>query len=95
MLTLNRSLLNKEYSLMNVLKALASIISMFNLQVTFLSKTTPIYFALFTNGIFRPFNCQLLLAPRYITSGQTSQKTRPLPSSGCPLLLRILWNVFT
>jgi hypothetical protein len=33
MLTLNRSLLNKEYILMNVLKALASIISMCNLQV--------------------------------------------------------------
>jgi hypothetical protein len=32
---------------------------------------------------------QLLLAPRYIASGRTTQKTHPLPSNGCPLLLRI------
>jgi hypothetical protein len=36
MLALNRSLLNREYILMNVLKALASIISMCNLHVIFL-----------------------------------------------------------
>jgi hypothetical protein len=46
-LALNRSLLNREYNLINVLKALASIISMCNLHVTFLSKITPRYFALF------------------------------------------------
>jgi hypothetical protein len=40
-------------------------------------------------------NCQLLLASRYIVSGLTSQKTRPPPSNGCPLLLHIRWNVFT
>jgi hypothetical protein len=34
-------------------------------------------------------NCQLLLASRYIASGRTTQKTHPLPSNGCPLLLRI------
>jgi hypothetical protein len=56
MLTHNRSLLNREYILMNVLKALASIISMCNLHVIFLSKITPRYLALFTNGIFIPFN---------------------------------------
>jgi hypothetical protein len=56
MLALNRSLLNREYILMNVLKALASIISMYNLHVILLSKITPRYFTLFTNGIFRPFN---------------------------------------
>jgi hypothetical protein len=58
MLVLNRSLLNREYEyiLMNVLKALASIISMCNLHVILLSKITPKYFILFTNGIFRPFN---------------------------------------
>jgi hypothetical protein len=39
-LELNRSLLNREYTLMNVLKALASIISMYNLYVTLLSKIT-------------------------------------------------------
>jgi hypothetical protein len=56
MLALNRLLLNREYILMNVLKALASIVSMRNLHVIFLSKITPRYFTLFTNGIFRPFN---------------------------------------
>jgi hypothetical protein len=34
MLVLNRSLLNREYALINVLKALASIISICNLHVT-------------------------------------------------------------
>jgi hypothetical protein len=56
MLMLNRSLLNREYTKRNFLKTLASIIFMCNLQVTLLSKITPTYFALFTNGIFRPFN---------------------------------------
>jgi hypothetical protein len=37
MLMLNRSPLNREYILINVLKALASIISMYNIHVTFLS----------------------------------------------------------
>jgi hypothetical protein len=40
MLVLNGSLLNREYTLINVLKALASIICMCNLHVTFLSKIT-------------------------------------------------------
>jgi hypothetical protein len=56
MLALNRSLLNREYIVMNVLKALASIICMCNLHVILLSNNTPRYFTLFTNGIFRPFN---------------------------------------
>jgi hypothetical protein len=56
MLVLNRSVLNREYILINVLKALASIISTCNLHVTFLSKITPRYFTLFTNGMFRPFS---------------------------------------
>jgi hypothetical protein len=34
-------------------------------------------------------NSQLLLDSRDITSDLTSQKTRPLPSNECPLLLRI------
>jgi hypothetical protein len=55
MLALNRSLLNREYTLMNVLKALDSIVSMCNLHIT-LSKITPRYFALFTNGILCPFS---------------------------------------
>jgi hypothetical protein len=56
MLALNRSLFNREYILMNVLKALASVVSMCNLNVIFLSKMTPIYFTLFKNGMFRLFN---------------------------------------
>jgi hypothetical protein len=43
MLTLNRSLLNKGYILMNVLKALAWIVSMYNLHVIFVSKIIPRY----------------------------------------------------
>jgi hypothetical protein len=34
-------------------------------------------------------NCQLLLPSLYIASGRTTQKTHPLPSNECPLLLRI------
>jgi hypothetical protein len=56
MLTLNRSFLNREYNLMNVLKALASIISICSLDVILLSKITPRYFTLFTKGMFHPFN---------------------------------------
>jgi hypothetical protein len=54
MLVLNRSLLNREYILIHVQKALVSIISMCNLHVIFLSKIAPRYFMLFTNGMFRP-----------------------------------------
>jgi hypothetical protein len=50
------SLLNKEFTLMNVLKALASIVSICSLHVILLSKITPRYFTLLTNGKFRPFN---------------------------------------
>jgi hypothetical protein len=56
MLVLDHSLLNRGYILINVLKALASIVSMCSLHVIFLSKVTPKYFTLFTNGMFRPFN---------------------------------------
>jgi hypothetical protein len=56
MLVLNRSLLNWEYIAIHVLETLASILCICNLHVTFLSKITPRYFTLFTNGIFRPFN---------------------------------------
>jgi hypothetical protein len=34
-------------------------------------------------------NCQLVMASRYRASGWTTQKTHPLPSNGCPLLLCI------
>jgi hypothetical protein len=53
MLTLNRSLLNREYNLMNDLKALASIVSLCSLHVILLSKIIFRYFTLFTNGMFR------------------------------------------
>jgi hypothetical protein len=68
---LNRSLLNREYLL---------IISRCNLHVTLLSKITPRYFMLFTNGMSRPFNVrwwtEFLPESRYITSAPTSQKTQ-------------------
>jgi hypothetical protein len=48
MLAFNRSLLNREYILMNVLKASASIISICNIHVILLSKITPRYFTLLT-----------------------------------------------
>jgi hypothetical protein len=44
MLALKRSLFNGEYILINVLKALASVISMCSLHVTLLSKITLRYF---------------------------------------------------
>jgi hypothetical protein len=56
MLTLNGSLMNREYNLMNVLKALASIVSICSLHVILLSKITPRYFTVFTKGMFRPLN---------------------------------------
>jgi hypothetical protein len=56
MLALNLSLLNREYILMDVLKALASTICMCNLHVILLSNNTLRYFTLFTNGVFRPLN---------------------------------------
>jgi hypothetical protein len=60
MLALNRSLLNREYSLMNVLKALASIIFMCNFHVTFLSKITARYVF---NAIYKwsisPIQCKM------------------------------------
>jgi hypothetical protein len=52
MLMLNLSLLNRKYTLINVLKALALIVSVCGLHVIFLSKITPRYFTLFTNGMF-------------------------------------------
>lgn len=51
MLGLNHSLVYRENTLINVLYALSSIFSMRNLNVT-MSKFTPRYLALFSNGIF-------------------------------------------
>jgi hypothetical protein len=56
MLVLNHSLLNTENIVINILKALTLIISMWNLLVTFLLKITQRHFKLFTNGMFRPFS---------------------------------------
>jgi hypothetical protein len=49
-------LLNIEYVLMYVPKVLAAIFSMCSLHVILLSKITPRYLTLFTNGMFRPFS---------------------------------------
>jgi hypothetical protein len=51
MLELNHSLLNGGNILMNVLKALATIVSMCSLHVIFQSKITPRYFKPFKNGM--------------------------------------------
>jgi hypothetical protein len=56
MLVVNRLLLNRGYIVMNVLKALASIVPMCSFHVNILSKITPRYFTLLTNGLSRPFN---------------------------------------
>jgi hypothetical protein len=56
MLVLNRSLMNQEYNLINVLKALVATVSMCSPQVVFLSKITPRHFTLITRGMFGPFN---------------------------------------
>jgi hypothetical protein len=68
MLALNRSLLNRKYSRINVLKALALIICMCNLHAILLTNNTRRYFTLLTNGIFRPFN--LLFTLRTIRNTQ-------------------------
>jgi hypothetical protein len=52
----NFSPLNREYNLVNVLKTLASIVSMCDFHVILLSKITPRHFTLFTNGMLGPFN---------------------------------------
>jgi hypothetical protein len=76
MLVLNRSLLNREYTLINVLKDLASIISTYCLHVIFLSMITPRYISLFTNGMFRPFNVRrdFWCYSRYIASALTTHR---------------------
>jgi hypothetical protein len=51
-LALGRSLLNGEYILLSVLKALPSIISVCGLSAVLLSGIVPRYFALFTGGMF-------------------------------------------
>jgi hypothetical protein len=98
MLAFDSSHLNRQYTLINVLKALASIISMCDLHVTFLLKITPRYFKLFTNGMFRPFSLRWDAGGRRlcwltfpdcchytrIASAQTAYKT---PLSTIPLSL--------
>jgi hypothetical protein len=56
MVALKRSLLNREYILINVLKTLSSIISMCSFYVILLPKITSRYFTWLTKGIFRPLN---------------------------------------
>jgi hypothetical protein len=52
----NHSLLDREYALINALKAFISIVFMFSLHVIFLSNITQRYCTLFTKGMFRPFS---------------------------------------
>jgi hypothetical protein len=65
MLAFNHLLLNSECNLMNVRKALASIVSMCNFHVILLSKITPRYFTLFTNGMYCPFNVRRESGPLF------------------------------
>jgi hypothetical protein len=100
MLVLNRSLLNREYILVNVLKALASIISTCNLHVTFLSKITSRYFTLFTNWIFRPFNVRWDSGGRQLRENQILRVLSSLilifqRSHQVSIDLRPRWNFLT
>jgi hypothetical protein len=71
MLALNRSLLNRECTPINILKALVSIISMCGLHVIFLTKITPptLLFITSWHGPLRKHRFFLRLLP--------------LPSNGC------------
>jgi hypothetical protein len=69
-LVLNRSVLNREHSLMNVLKALALIVPMCSLHIIFLSKVTPRYFTLFTNGMSCPFTTHVRSQSHITTDNQ-------------------------
>jgi hypothetical protein len=42
---------------MYMVRALATVLSIWSLHVILLSKMTPRYFTLFTNGIFLAFSC--------------------------------------
>jgi hypothetical protein len=56
MLACKCSLWNREYALINALKALVSIVFICSLHVIFLSNITPRYFALFTKGMLCQFS---------------------------------------
>jgi hypothetical protein len=68
MLALHCSHLNREYVLINALKALVSTVFMCNLHVVFLSNITPRYFTLFAKGIFRPFSVRTLTTWHLLTA---------------------------
>jgi phosphatidylethanolamine-binding protein (PEBP) family uncharacterized protein len=57
-LVLNRLLLNREYVVINALKALASISSMCGLHVIFLSNITPRYFNIIYKWDIPPIQCK-------------------------------------
>jgi hypothetical protein len=59
-----------QFNLMNVLKALASIVSMCNLHVILLSKIT-----LFTNGMFCPFNVRRESGAYHVLHNRTRHYT--------------------
>jgi hypothetical protein len=61
MLALKCSLLNREYVLINVLKALVSIVFMCSLHAIFLSNITPRYFTFFTKSSSLTCSFQLSL----------------------------------
>jgi hypothetical protein len=70
MIGLNRSLMNRKYILINVLKALASIISICSLHVILLSKITQRLINLVVNfnldNLYIKPGCHIILKPSLI-----------------------------
>jgi hypothetical protein len=76
MLTLNRSILYREYNLMNVLKALSSIVPICSIHVIHLSKIVPRYLTLWeppTKQFYR--KCQ---SPTVLPSNQSTWRIAEL-----------------
>jgi hypothetical protein len=86
MLVLSRSLLNREYIVISVLKALASIISMCNLHVTFLSKIAPILCTIYKRNV-SSIQCKIELG--WSTTARKLDPPSPtfINSVNCQLLL--------
>jgi hypothetical protein len=78
-------LLNIEYILMYVPKALAAVVLMGSLHVILLTKMTPRYLAVFTNGMFRPFSWSL--CSRHSTSSRVDSLNLPYIDLYIPALI--------
>jgi hypothetical protein len=76
MLVLNRSLLNKEYNLINVLQALVTTISACSLHVFFFSKITQKYFTVLASCVF-----PLILMRKPRVGANIKHNTSPINAS--------------